>query len=565
MSAQPIDETSALMPRRRRARHEVAPLPHIAALYCRVSTKKQGEDDKASLPTQLAALKELAARLGYAVADQYIYQDKHSGEELHERRDLSRLREDARARRFAIVLAYNSYALAKKQAHMAILVDEWQHIGIGLQFAIEEFDNSALGQAINSLNTYATEVDSERRKDRIHRALMARVESGKPAHSARATYGYRWTDERDRGGRLLRERLEKHPQTWPVLERIWAEGLAGRTQRAIAQGLTDDHVPTPMGGTRWEAGTIHYILTNPVYWGRGMTLRRVRVPVPPHLRKFYARRTKQVDRPVEEQVPLPPDYAPAVVTPEAAAVVQARMRLNQQLATPKNPDPQELLRGIARCAYCGRGLLVARHAQPSTYRSRGRSTYRCRKGNRFSGACSKHSIEVHRLDAAVWATLKEVLSNPEFIRQEVQRLHETPDPGASTLETIDRQLADVARRIRNKRQYAEQVDDDRERAEVAAEVALLRKQERDLEVERAATQAHFADWQAQQAGLEQTLDWCVRWAGNLDALTLAERCATLLALKADVCLWRADHTPRAEMTITLPLSGARILAVRAAW
>ncbi|HKB46268.1 MAG TPA: recombinase family protein, partial [Ktedonobacterales bacterium] len=111
------------------ARYQPVPLPRIAALYCRVSSKKQAEDDKTSLQTQLAALQAKAAALGYATAPDSTYSEAFSGEELHQRPVLSRLREDARARRFALVLAYNVYALAKNQAHTAILLDEWECLG----------------------------------------------------------------------------------------------------------------------------------------------------------------------------------------------------------------------------------------------------------------------------------------------------------------------------------------------------------------------------------------------------------------------------------------------------
>jgi hypothetical protein len=134
-------------------------------------------------------------------------------------------------------------------------------------------------------------------------------------------------------------------------------------------------------------------------------------------------------------------------------------------------------------------------------------------------------------------------------------MRQTPDPAAPTIEAIDRRLADVRRKIANKRKYAKDVDDDREREEVAAEVKLLRQQERSLEAERAATFAHFADWHATQEGLEHILDWCERVSGNLDRFTFEERHQTLLALKVEIALYKTDHTPRVDGLLQLPLSG----------
>lgn len=45
-----------------------------------------------------------------------------------------------------------------------------------------------------------------------------------------------------------------------VLERIAARRAAGASLRAIADELTDDHVPTAHGGARWHASTVRAVL-----------------------------------------------------------------------------------------------------------------------------------------------------------------------------------------------------------------------------------------------------------------------------------------------------------------
>jgi site-specific DNA recombinase len=541
----------------------------VAALYCRVSSKRQAGDDKTSLRTQLAALQAKAAELGYATATQWTYQDAYSGEELHQRPALSQLREDARGGHFGLVLAYNVYALAKNQAHIAILLDEWEHLGVGLQFATEELENTPLGRLVANARAFAAEVEGERRRDRMQRALFASVNAGRMPPTARASYGYRWPDgpgDRLPSGALRRDHLERDPQTWPIVERIWREALSGHTQRAIAADLTADGIPTPTGKQGWDQNTIHLILTNPLYWGQGRALRRKLVLNPPSVRSQYRHKSREIWRPVEDQVPLPPDFAPAVVTPQTAARLQALMAMNKRLATPQNPDPQELLRGVATCAYCGRTLRVRRalHADHTVQRA----TYVCPIGTRYSGrrigtarTCSCHGIEAHALDAAVWGAIVAYFQPPERIEAEVERMRATPDPGASTVEAIDRQLADVRRQIANKRKYVDLATDDREIEEVAAEVTLLRQQERKLEAVRADTFTHYADWQATQEGLERTVGYARRVAGHLERFTQEQQRETVLTLKTAVVLYKADHTPRWEGTIELPLSGTLRLPV----
>jgi hypothetical protein len=59
---------------RGRPRHKAPTLPRVAALYARVSKAIQGTEDKASLPTQLAAMRAYAEEHGYAVTEEFTEQ-----------------------------------------------------------------------------------------------------------------------------------------------------------------------------------------------------------------------------------------------------------------------------------------------------------------------------------------------------------------------------------------------------------------------------------------------------------------------------------------------------------
>jgi site-specific DNA recombinase len=233
-------------------------LPRTAALYARVSSTRQGAEGKASLPTQLDAMRAYAEAHGFATSDEYTYVEKHSGEELYERPALTRLRDDAKRRPFGRVLAYSVERLARNSAYVQIVLDELERLGMQLQFATEQLEDTPLGRAINNMRAYAGEVETERRRDRVHRAKMARVQSGKPLAGSRSTYGYDWADERRADGRLARERLVENPVTAPIMRRIWAMADNDYTQRQIAGVLTQEQVPLPSGklGTR-DPSTIH--------------------------------------------------------------------------------------------------------------------------------------------------------------------------------------------------------------------------------------------------------------------------------------------------------------------
>jgi site-specific DNA recombinase len=539
-----------------RARYVAPVLPHVAAVYTRVSTKRQADEpNKTSLETQEAGCRTLATRDGFPVDNGHIYVDKHSGEELYERPALTALREAAKRHEFAVVYVHSIDRLSRDPVHLGIIISELERLGIAVRFVTEDLDDSPEAQLIRFIKGYGARLENETRKERSIRAKRARAMSGRPIPSNRAPYGYRWADE-------SKSAFTPDPQTAPIVQRIYREYVAGgQTLRAIAAALTAEGIPTPSGRTtRWDMNTVRFLLTRSIYWGEARALMWQQVPVPTPLRSQYVRRARQVERPRDEQVVLPSTVAPALVSPEMGAAVQRRLRLNQQEASRNNHEPEAtLLRGgIARCGHCGRGLMVMRSRDKAGEPRRVR--YLCRTGKNTRGmVCSCHAIEAHRLDSAVWQAVLRVVNDPAFIEQEIAHMQETEQPGADTLAAIDRQIADLGRRIKNKREYAELVDDARERAEVAAEVSMLRRQQDALEAERVATVAHYADWQRQQEGLERVVEMCRRWRGKLDAMTYDRRRQMLQALKAEVQLYRSDHEPRAEASISLPLSGVLAL------
>ena len=301
------------------------------------------------------------------------------------------------------------------------------------------------------------------------------------------------------------------------------------------------------------------------------------MPVPTHLRatdttqlmtpngqRRYKHKSREVPRPVAEQVTLPADVAPALVSRELADAVHARLAWNREHAAALissaaergQYDYQALLAGgFAVCGGCG-GAISVNHL-PSTSRPDViRHRYVCRR-LRVKGACTPRTVECTKLDGAVWQAVTQLLQDREWIEAEAERLRSQPDPGELAVAGIDRQIADLDKRIANKRKYAEAVDNDRERAAVAGEVGELWRQRDGLEQQRNAAQAHYATWREQRDGLDKTLEWCQVVGENMDIADFDTRRLILAALHVRVYVYRTDESPRARLTLALPLSGVR--------
>ena len=125
--------------------------------------------------------------------------------------------------------------------------------------------------------------ERNRIKIRVHTAMAAQAASQGCFLGGRPPYGYQLADagphpnpgKAATGQRL--HQLAPDPVTAPVIQRIFAEYLAGRGLHAIAEGLTRDRILSPSAsdpdrnrhrsGTAWSKSAIRAILANPRYTG----------------------------------------------------------------------------------------------------------------------------------------------------------------------------------------------------------------------------------------------------------------------------------------------------------
>ena len=87
---------------------------------------------------------------------------------------------------------------------------------------------------------------------------------------------------------------------------------------------------------------------------------------------------------------------------------------------------------------------------------------------------------------------------------------------------------------------------------VADQLTALDGQRQRLEEERREILARQRAWQAAQARIADIRMWCQRVAKNIDNLSYADKRDALTALDVRVLVYRADHPPRYEITVSAP-------------
>lgn len=494
-------------------------------IYCRVSS--EGQEDGYSLDDQEAACREWAAERGLSVAS--LAREVYSSGELH-RPELDAM--IARLLPGDVFLCMRKDRLIRHQRYPHVLeyfIEEEK--GARLEFVkkiVEKAENAEETEEdifVENSENYFNAKHRQRIRDDTQRGRVSRIRSGKPHASPKPPYGYRWADPEKKKGNKSAFLLDD--ETAPVVRLIFDLALEGVALRAIAAKLQERGILSPTGGVRWSATTIREILVKPVYTGNGLA----------YLHRYdrvggrYKRRPARPD----EQVALP-GIAPAIVTEQEFAAVASRLQRNKVESTRRNKTPElALLRaGFAICAYCGRVMAIENAAPSTPHRN---PTYRCLSRRKDGLNCQQPSLSSARVDEAVWAGARYVLTHPEVIGLALAQ-HRDDGGWERELDAVEKRLQGVVSKQKSVVASIEALDDDDAAAPLRDRLKELAASKKGVEAERDALRRRVADQDAETQRVKSLTEWIEQFGENVDTFTYAERRDALDALGIKVYIWR---------------------------
>lgn len=497
----------------------------FGAVYPRVSSR--GQEEGWSLVSQLKAELARAVEDGITVLPEHIYWEVHTAEDLWERPSLTRLRAAFKAHVFDVVYFYAVDRFAREPFYVDLVMDEARRAEVQVRFIQQHFDETAEGQLLRSVAGYVAKKELYAIKERTNRGKRERViENGKPYGAGKPPFGYVWAapiSDRRRDKNCF---CEEHPEQAAIVRRIFREIAAGRGMRDICRDLMRDGIPTPAGKPTWKTGTVSALVRNEAYVGQNFA-NRWRV-----LKKNGKRIT--VARPREEWVPIKDGVYPPLVTQAQWDATQAVKATNKALAARNNKKPDGfLLRGgFIRCAVCSGSLVSRRYTT-------GYTSYMCHgnvNGVHVPGGPTRPSVSSEALDSVVWAHVKQLLDDEQFLDAELRRLAESDHVQTDVhavdvrLVQIDSQLANYARAMATA--HADVV------ALLTEQMNMLSDQRRGLEAERGHIERRGAAVSRARQHVEQLRDRLgPQLAQALEAMPYAERRRTLLALGIRVTVY----------------------------
>jgi site-specific DNA recombinase len=527
----------------------------VAAIYARVSSERQREQQ--TIESQVAELRELAARRGLIVADELVFRDEGVSGATLVRPALERLRDRAAEGTFEVLLCHAPDRLARRYAYQVLLLEELHRCGVEVAFAREgERSDSPEDELLRQFQGMIAEYERAQIRERTRRGKLHRARGGSQAVMSGAPYGYRYVRKTERAegyweideaeAQVVREVFRRYTQT-------------GESIAQIARALSEQGVPTRTGKQVWDRSTVWGMLRNPAYRGQaafGKTRTADRHGRPTRTTRArgerHGRRPTRNDEPPERWTPIP---VPALVSEERFALAQGRLASNAHFAK-RNTKRPTLLQGMLVCRECGyacyRTSTRTTNKRIYYYRCIGSDSYRHVGGR----VCRSRPIRADELDELVWAEVRRLLEDPTLVRAEIDRRLQalrTEHPAARRREGLERDLTRASAAIgRVIEAYQEQLIS---LDELRARMPALRRREATLRGQLDALDAELHDAET-YLKLAVTLEgFLTRLGDGLDRLTMEERQRVLRLVVREVLIGGEDDTITVRHSIPTPTGG----------
>jgi site-specific DNA recombinase len=338
--------------------------------------------------------------------------------------------------------------------------------------------------------------ERNRVKIRVRSAMAAQAEIEGRFLGGRPPYGYMIIDigphpnpAKAADGKRLHA-LAPDPQTAHVVRRIFAEYLAGRGLKAIAEGLTRDNIPSPSAydparnkhrcGIAWSWSAVGVILANPRYTGRQVWNKQRKdevlidvndVGLGHETKMRWNDQDKWIwsDRPVHEPLIDVKVFEQAQVTRRAKGAADQR--------SPRRARHPYALRGLLYCGVCGRRMQGSWNNGKPHYRCVFLSEYAAR--NKINHPASVYLLEEQLLPQLdQWLSRKfDPIAFPSTVREleAAQPVEPPPD------EAAQREITECDAKLRQHRAALE----------AGADPVLVTSWMNETQAKRAAAQARL--------------------------------------------------------------------------
>ena len=388
--------------------NNVYAVPKRAALYLRVSTGRQAEND-ISLPSQRELTTRFCEGQGWSVVEEFV---EPGASATDDRRPVfQRMLERATSpdRNFDVICVHAFSRFYRNGAEMEMTIRRLGKYGVEVISVTQPTGDDPSQQLMRQMIGIFDEYTSRENGKNVTRAMRESAKQGF-WNGATPPLGYRIVEAGRRGAKI-KKKLEVDPVEAETVRLIFSLYTEGR-ETTGPLGVKDTckwlnaHGYRTRKGSSFGVGPLHNILRNTVYatgkWPYG---------------RRNARTGKLHDLQSIVEIDVPP-IIPLAVFEKA----KAKLTLNHRLVTaPRIVNSAILLTGLATCASCGSGMTRT----GTQKRGKAYHYYTC-AGCHQKGAtvCKGRHVPEARLDGLVIDAVKAQLFKPERLTSILETLIE---------------------------------------------------------------------------------------------------------------------------------------------
>jgi site-specific DNA recombinase len=456
-----------------------------SAIYLRVSTNRQTQAQ--TIDQQLERLRSHLDLQGEPLLADYTFRDDgYSGANLN-RPGLDRLRDRVKSGVIGRVLLTSPDRLARNYVHQMVLIEEWERCGCKVEFLDRPMSQDPHDQLLLQIRGAVAEYERVLIAERMRRGRQMKLKAGALLPWTVPPYGYRSAPDRPRDP----SGVQIEPVEGAIVQELFARYLEDQgTLLSLARHLLQLRLPSPRGNQRWSAASIRGLLINPVYTGK-LYIGRSRSR-PARIRRSA---THPLGTPARGQDSTSADTwilvgtIPALVSQEDFERVQVKLALNKKQATRNNKSHRYLLRALVSCGAC-QSACIARTTNGGLH------YYVCRCQvqpiySQHDQRCRARCIPAQQLDVLVWEDLCQLMTQPEYIIDALQRAgggHWLPQDIQSRKQTLRKAQIEISRQLeRLTEAYLISIiplaEYQRRRSELEQKSHALEEQTKELEVQ----------------------------------------------------------------------------------
>src|SRR5260370_9091064 len=269
------------------------------AIYARVSSEQQSEAK--TIERQLSELRAHVKSLGLMLPTEHEFVDNgYSGSTLI-RPALEQLRDVVAAGGIDRLYVHCPDRLARNYAHQVLLLEEFFHAGVEVNFLNREVAQTPEDQLLLQVQGMIAEYERAKILERSRRGKRHAAQVGAVSVLNGAPYGYRYVSKRDGDGEA---RFDVVLEEARVVRQVFSwVGQYRCSIGAVCRRLNAAKEKTRTGKTVWDRATVWDMLKTPAYKGAAAFGKTSVVPLRPSLRK-------QLGRPMQPTLAISTQNAP---------------------------------------------------------------------------------------------------------------------------------------------------------------------------------------------------------------------------------------------------------------